>query len=115
MNEVVSRLHPPRLPEAFTTLTWGDYTLAFALGLILMAGLLALLRPLLARREGKPKLGEQLKEVQSLDPAEQPLALARLAHLRGLSLTQAERAALYDAKIPLSTKDLANRIKGGKA
>ena len=33
--EIVAQLHPPRLPEAFAALHWGDVLAGFGLGLLL--------------------------------------------------------------------------------
>ena len=96
--DVVSQLHPPRLPEAFTALGLHDLLEAFGLGLLLAALVLTLAAPLLTRRPRRPRATERIAAARRLPPEERLLALARLLAERGGALPDDQRTALYAGK-----------------
>ncbi len=93
--DVVEALHPPRLPEAFAAMGWGDLLAAFGLGLLLAAAVLSLAAPLLQRRAPRPRLSARIAAAASLPPQDRLLALARLLAERGGTLPEDLRAGLY--------------------
>lgn len=96
--ELVDALHDPRLPEAFTRLTIWDGMLALGLGLLLAALVLTLAAPLLKPRPRRASLSGRLGHAASLPPQERLLALARIAHDRGIALPDDIRDSLYSGR-----------------
>ncbi len=93
--DVVEALHPPRLPEAFAAMGWGDLLAAFGLGLLLAVLVLTLAAPLLQRRPPKPRLSARIAAAAALPPQDRLLALAQLLAERGGTLPEDLRAGLY--------------------
>ena len=92
---IVAQLHPPRLPEAFAALHWGDVLAGFGLGLLLAWGLLILLGPMLRRRPRAIRLPERVAATRGLPAQDRLLALARILSETGGTLPAEQRAALY--------------------
>ncbi|MFC0278330.1 hypothetical protein ACFOHK_20370 [Falsigemmobacter intermedius] len=112
--EVVARLHPPRLPEAFTTAGPADLLLAFGLGLLGFGLVFWLIAPALTRRTVPPSARARAKAARALPPGEGMLALAELAAQQGTGLTPEEQRALY-ARDPGATPEaLADRLARGR-
>lgn len=114
--DVVANLHPPRLPEAFTTPGPADFLLAFGLGLLISALILWLIAPGLKRRPARVSPRAAAKAARELPPGEGMLALATLAAERGTALTPQEQAALYAPDPGAAREALAERLsrRGGR-
>ena len=112
--EIVSLLHPPRLPESFTQGGSADLLLAFGLGLLLAGVIVMLAAPLLVTRPRARPLRARLADLDRLPAADRLHGLAMLAHDRGIALTDAERAALYGggAMVDDAVASLGARIPG---
>lgn len=94
-RDLVSAMHPPRLPETFAALGIYDLLAAFGFGLMLAAVLLTICAPLMRRRNHRPGLNERLQTAAVLPPPERALLLARLLNERGGTLSQDEQSQLY--------------------
>lgn len=94
-SDLAESLHPPRLPEAFATLSAADLLAAFGLGLILAALILTLALPLLRRRPSRPGLKARLAGARALPEAERSLAFARILSETGTPLPEDLRQGLY--------------------
>ena len=78
-SEIVSKLHPPRLPAEFSELTWHDASAAFGIGLAAGLVLYLVLRPCLARRlTARERIGRELESLRDLPGQERLLRQARL-------------------------------------
>ena len=93
--DIVSNLHPPRLPEAFAAQGWDDLLAAFGLGLLLAALVLAIAMPALRRRPRPLRIRERIALAARLPGPERLLALAQLLAERGGELPEDQRQALY--------------------
>lgn len=93
--DIVASLHPPRLPEAFTTPGWDDMLAAFGFGLILAALVLIVIAPMLRQRTPRPPLSARIAAAEALPAEERLLALTRLLSERGGALPADQRDALY--------------------
>ncbi|RVU35900.1 hypothetical protein EOI86_11630 [Hwanghaeella grinnelliae] len=78
-SDIVSKLHPPRLPAGFADLTWQDGCAAFGVGLALGIVLYLLLRPFLARRLTKrEQVAQNLDSFRALPASDRLVRQVRL-------------------------------------
>ena len=97
--DLISALHPPRLPESFAALTMHDLFTAFGLGLLLAGLLLIVMAPLMQRRIRPLGTKQRLRAAQNLPPQERALELVRLLQERGGRLSEDERHRLYAGEL----------------
>lgn len=95
---ISDELHPPRLPESFLALQWGDYLAAFGLGLLAAALILALLGPFFRRRIRPATIDQRLQETRDLPAPQRLLALTRILTEMGGTLPEDQRNALYQGR-----------------
>ncbi len=124
-SEIVSKLHPPRLPAEFSELTWQDAGAAFGIGLAAGLVLYLLLRPFLARRlTAVERIGRELESLRDLPGPERLLRQARLlSELRTAAVDEQDadpawRADLYKPGVEIDHAALDAEIlrlagKGG--
>lgn len=98
--EIVAVLHPPRLPGDFAAAGWADLLAAFGLGLLLAAGIAALLGPALRPRPARPTAAAEIARLRALPSQDRLLGLLRLAASRGVALPADLRAQIYGPTPP---------------
>lgn len=78
-SDIVSKLHPARLPADFADLTWQDGCAAFGIGLALGIVLYLLLRPFMARRFSKrEQVARNLDSFRALPASDRLVRQVRL-------------------------------------
>lgn len=113
--ELVSSLHPPRLPTAFASLGFNDFLAIFGIGLLLAVLILIIFKPLLQKRVHLPGMQSRIAAAATLPPQERLLELARLLRERGGTLPDDQRRALYagEAGDPERIEALIRQTKRG--
>lgn len=108
--DLVSQLHPPRLPVAFTQLGWPDLLAGFGVGLVLAALVILLATPFLNSRPRPKSLARRLEDIRALPPPQRLQELARLHADQGRTLPDDLRHALYAAS-PDRPDQIADQIE----
>jgi hypothetical protein len=85
-----------REPVMSDGVVWGEFLLAFGLGLVVAMGIAAALSVVTREREApRPDLAERLEASRALPEDERAIALARLAREAGYPLSDDFRSSLY--------------------
>lgn len=95
MTDIVTQLHPARLPESFTALGWPDLLAGFGIGLVMAALILTLIRPALRQRPRRVRLPERIAATRNLPAPDRLLALTAILTELGGHLPDDQRDALY--------------------
>lgn len=106
--DLVSQLHPARLPADFTQMGWPDLLAGLGLGLLLAALILFLAIPFLRARPRPASLARRLRDCRALPAPDRLLALTRIHADQGAILPDDLRNALY---VPNRPDQLADQIE----
>lgn len=100
VEELVSALHPPRLPVGTATLGPGALIAAFGLGLLVALVLFAIARPAFRARLKPARPSDLVAGLAALPPEARPLAAARLFARLGAAPPDSVTSRLYRPEAP---------------